>query len=404
MSKIFKTTDEKAIGFWTIVSNCFLVVFTFWLGIVVQSLVAEKNSTVSSALANMEYVKKVKPLVDSLNIKYGPMLMEFTSIPSDKDKYGKPTFSDADNEAVLNHYNKYGASYADFFNDLSYTFAQIYEFDHDCPDIMRTSARTLPLLYPMIKSVSDNKRSSINQTVIPDEEWNSVKDSIKAIFRQPSYIRSFGITNENVDEIIGTIKQIYNEAIKTPNAKNSIIMAAEIYALRVYKWICDHNYYNPPQDTSIIGKIADNPLLSLIVFILIGIIVAQVIYRTDNWSTPSVKKSDTYLKKAADNIEEMRKNNYLYKTSIEKELKSIAEIITELTVLATPVYDKLYEQELAYISKIESEVKESGKLKEMPVYHENNGLFGQERYEKLREYRKILEEFLLNIRPPLPEK
>ena len=406
--KHFKTTDEKAIGFWTIVTNILLVLFTFWLGIVVQSIVAQKNASVSSTLANMEYVEKVKPLVDSLNIKYGPMLMEFTSIPSGKDSKGKPVFLESDNSKGLAHYDKYNSLYADFFNDLAYTFAKIYKFDHNCPAVILTTAQTLPILSPMIKSVSTFTDTSLSQTIQSKNNWLSLRDTIRGVFRQPSYIQAFGIVLGNTDEALPIVKQLYDESIKTPDAKSKLIMAAETYALSVYAWISSHNYYNPPKDTSLIGRIADNPIPSLIVILVLGLIATWIIYSLHSWSSPTVKESDSHLKKIASNIEEMRKDTSLYRRSLEKSINTmeinVNSIHEEMEIMATPIYDKLYEQEQKYIQLMIETIQASVGADDMPQFNEDKSLFGKNRYVAISNYSKRLEAYMRNIGLSVPEK
>ena len=68
--------DEQKVGYWTVFSNIILVLATFWLGLYVQDIIAQRNGNASGVLANVEYAQNVKPIVDSLNIKYGSLCMD----------------------------------------------------------------------------------------------------------------------------------------------------------------------------------------------------------------------------------------------------------------------------------------------------------------------------------------
>lgn len=48
-------------NYWTIITNMFLVLFTFWMGIFVQDLIANKNSKLNDRLLRVQYVDKIRP-------------------------------------------------------------------------------------------------------------------------------------------------------------------------------------------------------------------------------------------------------------------------------------------------------------------------------------------------------
>ena len=52
--------DSKS-SFWQILTNIFLVFFTFWMGIFVQDLIASKNEAVNKKMVTFEYVDRLSP-------------------------------------------------------------------------------------------------------------------------------------------------------------------------------------------------------------------------------------------------------------------------------------------------------------------------------------------------------
>lgn len=59
------SSNQKS-NYWTIVTNTFLVLFTFWMGIFVQDLIARKNSSINDKLVRIQYVDKMLPDMKSL--------------------------------------------------------------------------------------------------------------------------------------------------------------------------------------------------------------------------------------------------------------------------------------------------------------------------------------------------
>lgn len=395
--KYFKTTDEKAIGFWTIVTNLMVIIFTFWLGIVVQSMVAKKNADVSSTLASIEYVEKVKPLTDSLNVKYGTMLMEFSTIFSEKTINRSTEPSESEKVIALEHFNKYNDKYADFFHDIAFTFARIYEFDHNCSQDVRAAACALPFLSPLIKNLGALYENNNSSSVVPRNDWPRIEDTIRKIVQQPDYIKSFGLLLGDLNGTINELQKIYFKSIESNDTKNMLVMFSETEALKVLSWIQQHSYYTAPKDTSIIGKIVDYPALSFIFLGLLAFIIALVIYKSHHWTKSSKKNSDISLEKMASNIEELRKENHISRQNVEKVVMNLEESIPlikrELSVLATPIYDKIYEQERHHVDIMLEIINKLEDTDSIPPFNEDKTLFGQERYDEIVEYRKMLEAY-----------
>lgn len=60
MFKHYKEMSKNnKVIFWQVITNLFLVVFTFWMGLFVQDFIASKNSSVNERLLQMQYNEKV---------------------------------------------------------------------------------------------------------------------------------------------------------------------------------------------------------------------------------------------------------------------------------------------------------------------------------------------------------
>ena len=53
--------DNSKSSFWQILTNVFLVLFTFWMGIFVQDLIASKNEEVNNKLLSFQYIDRIHP-------------------------------------------------------------------------------------------------------------------------------------------------------------------------------------------------------------------------------------------------------------------------------------------------------------------------------------------------------
>lgn len=56
-----KMSKNNKVVFWQVITNLFLVVFTFWMGLFVQDFIASKNASVNERLLQMQYNKIVYP-------------------------------------------------------------------------------------------------------------------------------------------------------------------------------------------------------------------------------------------------------------------------------------------------------------------------------------------------------
>lgn len=56
----------QKVTFWTLVSNVFLVIFTFWMGLFVQDFIADKNANLTKELVRFDYIDRIYPTYKSM--------------------------------------------------------------------------------------------------------------------------------------------------------------------------------------------------------------------------------------------------------------------------------------------------------------------------------------------------
>ena len=125
-----KFGKEQVVGYWTTSTNIVLVLTTFWLGLVVQDFVAERNANVSAVLTNVEYVKCVKPQVDSLNIQYNSFLHDiYVTLNEGNAKL----ITAGSINTITSRYNE----------TSQYIISRYNEISHYCDDLIETSKKVM---------------------------------------------------------------------------------------------------------------------------------------------------------------------------------------------------------------------------------------------------------------------
>lgn len=161
-----KFGKEQVVGYWTTSTNIVLVLTTFWLGLVVQDFVAERNANVSAVLTNVEYVKCVKPQVDSLNIQYNSFL---------HDIY-----------ATLNEGNAKGS-----INTIT---SRYNEISHYCDDLIETSKKVMYYFDDVNATTKTAKFSSKSATEVLTNLINNSNEALTNL-----------INNSNMETKIGAL-------------------------------------------------------------------------------------------------------------------------------------------------------------------------------------------------------
>lgn len=352
--------DEQKVGYWTVFSNIILVLATFWLGLYVQDIIAQRNGNASGVLANVEYAQNVKPIVDSLNIKYGSLCMDIkkemeTIIknPETVNLYALGLYMDS----ILYRDNSRQDKILSYCLDVSKASVTIHPYVQHLNDTLSARAAVIPLMKDVylfiINQYTDidttaknsyNERGSdyMCKTVKKrwDSKWPLLKKQLDEEIRNPEYLANFGILTTFDTSISNEIKKIYDGFIdnvindyksnisknKTTNNVDSLFMAQYIVgeynfminnlllqSVTNHTFLSNHNYFKNNKK----NRFLDNPIGSLIIVIMAGVLLAWIILQTlpqnNVKNNKKTNKDDLY----SDYISELKYNTKLMKKLLE---------------------------------------------------------------------------------------
>ena len=272
--------DGQKVGYWTVVTNVLLILATFWLGLHVQDMIATKNANASGTLANIEYVEKVKPRIDSLNIKYGGLFLRLNDMATGKGKDGKPAPTLEDVPMMTDYIKAHSDKILSYYGDLVSTWSFVSKFDSECLESIKNYTKVLSLVGVMQEYVGEyTQKMAQNKNLKWENGWAELEVRIKEMTYQPYYITYFGWTTDySYGNAMDLIKNIYLEIGKSQDDKNlKLDLKVLPWALEVHKWIGGHSTYKPTKDNTIGGFVLKTPFGSLIVLIVVGLILAWVI-------------------------------------------------------------------------------------------------------------------------------
>ena len=275
---IYKSiADGQKVGYWSVVTNVLLILTTFWLGLHVQNIIATKNANASGILANIEYVEKVKPRVDSLNINYGGLFLRWYNMATGIDKNGKPTVASQDTKKMEDYIKAHGDEILSYYDDLVDTWAYVYNFDTERPELVKNYAKVLSLVSVIQVYIGDYSQiMAQNKNLKWEEGWVDLEIRIKEMTYQPDYIAHFGWTTEySYGDAMELVKNLYLEIGKSKDDKNlQLNLKVLPWALEVHKWIGDHSTYKPKKDNTIVGFVLKTPFGALLLLIIVGLLLA----------------------------------------------------------------------------------------------------------------------------------
>lgn len=352
--------DEQKVGYWTVFSNIVLILVTFWLGLYVQDIIVQRNGNASGVLANVEYAQNVKPIVDSLNIKYGSLCMDIkkemeTIIknPETVNLYALGLYMDS----ILYRDNSRQDKILSYCLDVSKASVTIYPYVQHLNDTLSARAAVIPLMkdvYLFIinqyTDIDTTAKNSYNErggdymckTVKKrwDSKWPLLKKQLDEEIRNPEYLANFGILTTFDTSISNEIKKIYDGFIdnvindyksnisknKTTNNVDSLFMAQYIVgeynfminnlllqSVTNHTFLSNHNYFKNNKK----NRFLDNPIGSLIIVIMAGVLLAWIILQTlpqnNVKNNKKTNKDDLY----SDYISELKYNTKLMKKLLE---------------------------------------------------------------------------------------
>jgi len=310
-------SHDQKVAFWTITSNVFLVIFTFWMGLFVQDFIADKNANLTKELVRFDYVDRIYPtyksitsseVIDSL-WQYTLETKIFDSNPDEK----KRNLLKAGNY-IYNNVDKV-EEWADTMCSTLANF-KYYLKPNDFDSISNNNTEILICLKVLRLCKSD----STNHMTAERFE-NSLKS-----FLCSTQFRNSGVTSINTIEaskIGGELFKVYNES--EPSLQ---VLFKEMVANRMIKSIINN--------TQIIERALSyshkdeynfklEPWLYLIFALFVGVFISLVVARfiTSKQSIKSVSTID-YSK-----LEKRIRELEAFKILSEEERNRYKEIISE---------------------------------------------------------------------------
>lgn len=127
-----KYTDDQKVSFWVVVSNIFLVVFSFGLGLLIQDSMINKTQEMNKVLAQYEYGSKIFPAVRTI---YGnsasEILLELNQWNKVKD----------DDSTLVTLKNIYASHTAAYYNTVDTLVKVMGELKYYCPEYYNTISK-----------------------------------------------------------------------------------------------------------------------------------------------------------------------------------------------------------------------------------------------------------------------
>lgn len=319
--------NNQKIGYWTIFTNVILVLVTFWLGIVVQDIVARRNADATGTLANAEYVKQVCPLIDSLDIKYWTITYDLGVIF--EQNTNKHKLSDSVKNKAANYFYKNKDTLFSYFVDLCRTAKAIVPYIN-IDSVEKDSISAYAISIYVVKTILDVSENYKKQNMSYNDwvsSWGSVRKEIDKTLKSPEYIADCGRFYPSAD-ILQAFKTLYNSCYSknTADMYKAVLSYGFFEAMKIDKLIHEHATYKPKYSSNCVTNwITRNPIWSLIVVFIIGVLIAWVVSRTipeedDNISKlkKKIKEIENIAGKNRETIAELSSNFSLYKERYER--------------------------------------------------------------------------------------
>ena len=127
-----KYTDDQKVSFWVVVSNIFLVVFSFGLGLLIQDSMINKTQEMNKVLAQYEYGSKIFPAVRTI---YGNSASE---ILLELNKWNNIENEDSTLHTLKEIYTNHTAAY---YNTVDTLVKVMGELKYYCPEYYNTISK-----------------------------------------------------------------------------------------------------------------------------------------------------------------------------------------------------------------------------------------------------------------------
>ena len=373
--------NDQKIGYWSVFSNIVLVLVTFWLGLWVQDVISKRNANATGVLANAAFTQEVKPVLDSINLKYGKLCIDLASdlIECENirnkdlkaEKFREVIYKDSRHDLLL-----------EYCSEISYATCLVAPYMHYVSDEpFEGRATIIPIMEIMILHYEEYKeelkeslymglcdKKKVRAYRIRDIDlllenthlsWEVLNQRIKDTIRTSAFIEQFGLFTFYDKKFSSELKKTHNtfirsigdkclknckKYIETPllynegeDAKAENLFGFDKYyeesiavifgslltqAVANHVFMSNHVYYT--QEIS--RMLIDSPVKSLLLVVILGVFLAWCVYLV----LPKSIKDETitgefdkqrYLKLKSDYDSELDYNDKLIKILKEHEIE-----------------------------------------------------------------------------------
>lgn len=218
-----KYTDDQKVSFWVVVSNIFLVVFSFGLGLLIQDSMLNKTQEMNKVLAQYEYGNKIFPAVKAI---YGNSTSE---ILLELNRWKNMENEDSMPHSLKEIYTNHTTAYLNTVDTLVKVMGELKYYCPDYYDTISCNNSTLIISSTLLKFLTELKqrngdidsighdyidRIKSNPDIfiygggIPDMEKNEVLqvllDSLKQEFKYGKVLEDS--SKIHIPELVETVK------------------------------------------------------------------------------------------------------------------------------------------------------------------------------------------------------
>lgn len=323
-------SHEQKVTFWTITSNVFLVIFTFWMGLFVQDFIADKNANLTKELVRFDYVDRIYPTYKSITSnEVMDSLWQFTLEARivDKNPKEKGRILLKAGNYIFNNEDKL-EEWADTMCSTLASF-KYYLKRTDFDSISNNNTNILICLEVLRLCKSDSTKQMTSERF-----ENKLK-----LFLCSSKFRNSGITSINAIEACrlgGELFKIYNES----ESSVQVLFKEELANLMIIPIIKNAQIIERALSYSNKEEYKFNmmPWLYLLISIIVGVLISIIVARfiTSKQSIKSVSTVDyTKLEKRIRELEafkilsEEERDRYKDILSVkEKQITQYSETIS----------------------------------------------------------------------------
>lgn len=308
-------TQEQRVNFWTILTNLFVVLFTFWLGLSVQDMIATRHSELNERLAHYAYVDRFYNDMQNIENEYAYIITKvFDNVESEK-----VTENDVKNVSEFLKSNKTEVVHAAAAIDSTLRKFKYY-CDND-EEFKKLTSITLAIpTYRFVLSVleSDSTISEKELRTIIQAKMCSKHNGLPIIARRK-------VLDEATDKVVSIFKK--NKSEKEKDFYASILLNLVEETQNGYFFL-KGKIQSVNKQPSFFKRLnfSWESIVLLVILIVLAFLISNVFVRFI--APKSIERNHSNedfirLKKENERLENIKATNKLYIKQLEDDIKSL---------------------------------------------------------------------------------